>query len=91
MLLQFGFHDYIFIYIQRRETPIIIREYEIEPSFEQLVSTKVETEKVRTTTKTEPKTTTMSKLPIWQAIIFGTVLNSANSLETTNFVSHFMG
>ena len=74
MLLQFGFHDYIFIYIQRRETPIIIREYEVEPSFEQLISTEVVKEKRQTTTRAEPQTTTTSKLPIWQAIIFGAVL-----------------
>ena len=39
-----------------------------------IISTKVvKTEKRQTTTKTEPKTTMTSKLPIWQAIIFGAV------------------
>ena len=68
LILQFGFHDYIFIYIKRQETPIIIREFNHAPlrkTKSPITTHLLETTTLRTEHSTAPN------LPIWQSIIIG--------------------
>ena len=68
LILQFGFHDYIFIYIKRQETPIIIREFNHAPlrkAKSPITTHLLETTTLRTEHSTAPN------LPIWQSIIIG--------------------
>ena len=68
LILQFGFHDYIFIYIKRQETPIIIRGFNHAPL--RKAKSPVTTNLFETTTL-QTEHSTVHNLPIWQSIIIG--------------------